>query len=232
MGLFDSMQGMMSSATSSASRGVELARLNARTKEINQERVRLASQLGAALYERIKEQPEIAKGFEQLCRSIADLDKEREGISQQIAQLEQESKARAEAKQTYVCPNCKSVFSSSDVFCSGCGQKVEALLSSMSATNSAALDGSVCASCGSAVDAEDVFCMTCGAKLGVAVPNVSKGEREESSVVSSDDLEQSSADSTQMDIAAAEAQPAQCSQCGCELQPDDRFCMSCGFKVS
>lgn len=232
MGLLDSMQGMMSSATSSASRGVELARLNARTKEINQERVRLASQLGAALYEQIKEQPEIGKGFEQLCRSIAELDKEREEISQQIAQLEQESKARAEAKQAYVCPNCKSVFSTGDVFCSGCGQKVETLLSSMNATGSTTSGGSICVNCGHAVDVEDVYCMTCGAKLSAAAPNASKGEREEPSVISPDALGQSSANNAQMSIAAAEVQPARCLRCGCELQPDDRFCMSCGSRVS
>ncbi len=229
MGLLDDMQGIMSSATSSAGRSVELVKLKARMKEINQERTRLAAQLGAALYEKTKNDAAFVLGFENLYGEIGKLDSERLRVDAQISQIEREGRERAVARQTYECPNCKSTFSSGDLFCSGCGKRVDELMASMHAGGANAPAGSAktCETCGCVVDAADAFCMRCGADLRVRtdddaqVTAVQEEMHEETTEANPPAESQGVAD--ELNLA--------CPQCGSVAQADDCFCMNCGCNL-
>ena len=49
MGFFDDIQGAVDRGMSTMERGVEIAKINARMRDINQQRSNLAAQLGACL---------------------------------------------------------------------------------------------------------------------------------------------------------------------------------------
>ena len=230
MGFLDDMQGMMSNATTSAGRSVELMKLKSKVKDINQERTRLAAQLGAALYEKTKDDAAFVSSFGSLYQGIEKLDAERSEINAQMAQIEREGQERAEARQMYECPNCKSTFSSADAFCMGCGRPVGELLLLMQGAGSAFEAGGArtCPACGRNVDEEDAFCMGCGTDLRKATAEV---DQKEDAQVSIDDEEPNDEHPDECQETTDESDPI-CPQCGNEVQADDRFCMNCGCKLA
>ena len=89
--------------------------------ELLRQRRDLAAQLGASLYDTVKDMPELVEGRETLFQSIADIDVKRIQIDAEIAEIEAEIAAQREASMTFKCPSCGTDVSSADMFCSGCG---------------------------------------------------------------------------------------------------------------
>ena len=124
MGFFDDIQGAVDRGRSTMERGVEIAKINARMREINQQRSNLAAQLGACLYERTKNDPSFTEGLETLYSGIARLDSERIEAQAMIEQLQNQPQQKAPARQLVTCPTCGSFCDPTDMFCCGCGAKV------------------------------------------------------------------------------------------------------------
>ncbi|MDY5372305.1 MAG: zinc-ribbon domain-containing protein, partial [Eggerthellaceae bacterium] len=163
MGFFDDIQGAVDRGMSTMERGVEIAKINARMREINQQRSNLAAQLGACLYERTKNDPSFTEGLETLYSGIARLDSERIEAQAMIEQLQNQPQQKAPARQLVTCPTCGSFCDPTDMFCCGCGAKV-ADFAAGSAAN-AETGTNYCPKCSAPIDAGDAFCMSCGARL-------------------------------------------------------------------
>ncbi len=182
MGFLDSLQGTFNRGTAAAERATRSLRLNQRLNEINKDRQNLAAQLGAILYEETKNDPAARLGRDALYEGIANLDLEREKCQREIAELEAESAAAEEAARTYTCPRCGTTVQAGDLFCSGCGTKVEDIKSEIEAQRRASAvseSGRTCPSCGAVLSLDDVYCVACGAKVSAGNDPVAPAEEVE-----------------------------------------------------
>ena len=168
MGFFDDIQGAVDRGMSTMERGVEIAKINARMREINQQRSNLAAQLGACLYERTKNDPSFTEGLETLYSGIARLDSERIEAQAMIEQLQNQPQQKAPARQLVTCPTCGSFCDPTDMFCCGCGAKVADFAAGSAA--SAAAGTYYCPKCSAPFEEGDAFCMSCGARLASELP--------------------------------------------------------------
>ena len=168
MGFFDDIQGAVDRGMSTMERGVEIAKINARMREINQQRSNLAAQLGACLYERTKNDPSFTEGPETLYSGIARLDSERIEAQAMIEQLQNQPQQKAPARQLVTCPTCGSFCDPTDMFCCGCGAKVADFAAGSAA--SAAAGTYYCPKCSAPFEEGDAFCMSCGARLASELP--------------------------------------------------------------
>ena len=168
MGFFDDIQGAVDRGMSTMERGVEIAKINARMREINQQRSNLAAQLVACLYERTKNDPSFTEGLETLYSGIARLDSERIEAQAMIEQLQNQPQQKAPARQLVTCPTCGSFCDPTDMFCCGCGAKVADFAAGSAA--SAAAGTYYCPKCSAPFEEGDAFCMSCGARLASELP--------------------------------------------------------------
>lgn len=175
MGFLDNVQEQINRGTDAVGRGTKTAQLKLRLNELVKERQKLAAQLGAGLYDKVKDDPAIREGLEQLFDAIAAIDNERASINKEIEDIEAASVASAAAAVTYKCPGCGANVSATDMFCSGCGKHIaeikEAAQAAVSSTASSAplvYDGSTCAKCGAPLGEGDVFCMSCGTPVATS----------------------------------------------------------------
>ncbi|MDO4499421.1 MAG: hypothetical protein Q4B51_07375 [Coriobacteriaceae bacterium] len=168
MGFFDDIQGAVDRGMSTMERGVEIAKINARMREINQQRSNLAAQLGACLYERTKNDPSFTEGLETLYSGIARLDSERIEAQAMIEQLQNQPQQKAPARQLVTCPTCGSFCDPTDMFCCGCGAKAADFAAGSAA--SAAAGTYYCPKCSAPFEEGDAFCMSCGARLASELP--------------------------------------------------------------
>lgn len=163
MGFFDDIQGAVDRGMSSMERSVEIAKINARLREINQQRTNLAAQLGACLYEKTKNDPAFIAGLETLYNDIAKLDADRSEAQDLIEKLQNQAQQQAAAKQLITCPTCGTDCDPNDMFCCGCGAKVATFASA--ATVADAKPAPRCPKCGTPAEEGDTFCMSCGTRL-------------------------------------------------------------------
>ena len=179
MGLFDNMTSIVNKGAAAASRTSRSAKLRLEQGELLKQRKELAAQLGASLYESLKDSPEYREGRESLFDGIAGIDERRAQIEDEIARIEAEAQSAAVATRFYSCPQCGARVAESDAFCTGCGlsgtEVKAAYARDDSATSAAATpsglapsslapSGLTCAACGAPMEEDDLFCMTCGAK--------------------------------------------------------------------
>lgn len=166
MGFLDNVASAVNRGTASVQRSGKTAQLKMQMNELMKQRRDLAAQLGASVYDTVKDMPEIRKGRETIFLSIEDVDKQRSEIEAQIAQIEAEAAAQQEASTTYACPKCGSQVLATDMFCSGCGMPIEEVKAAAGAVDGReSSDGPQCPKCGAVLDEDDVFCMSCGAKI-------------------------------------------------------------------
>lgn len=185
MGFLDSIGDSINRGTEAVGRGTKTAQLRMRQNELLKERQKLAAQLGAGLYDRLKDDPAAREGMESLFDGIAALDAQRTDIQNQIDSLEAAAVASAAAAVTYRCPNCGASVGATDLFCSGCGKPVEevkaaiaaaeeeraaaAAAASASGSLASAQAGPACPNCGTPIVEGDAFCMGCGQPVGDAL---------------------------------------------------------------
>lgn len=165
MGFFDDVQSLANRGMASANRTASSAKLKMQQGDLMKQRKELASQLGASLYEATKNDPQLRQGRESVYDGIAAIDEQRAQIEAQIAQIEQEAQAQAQAALTYTCPTCGGSVRQSDSFCAGCGTPVAQIIEAAQAEAAAAsAAGPHCVHCGAPISEGDVFCMSCGGK--------------------------------------------------------------------
>ena len=141
--------------------------LNVQLNDLMKKRHDLAAQLGASLYETIKNTPELSAGREGLIQGIEDIDRQRAELQAEIAEIDNEKNAQKEANRKYVCPQCGTTVTASMQFCSGCGKPVSEIIEAASPdVDPAAVEaGTACPQCGQPIEKGDMFCGSCGAKL-------------------------------------------------------------------
>ena len=160
MGLLDNIKDGFNRGTASAGRTIEKVQLNSKLDDIAKERKDFMAQLGASVYQLIKEMPELREGRESLFAAIDDCDARSADIKAQIEALEAEAEA-AEALQNLTCAKCGNPLKPDALFCAACGTKVE----KEEPTTAAKPTGKVCPSCGASNPEDGSFCINCGSKL-------------------------------------------------------------------
>ena len=156
MGFFDNANAAFNKEAAKMSRSVKAASLGAQLKDLERQRETAASQLGAALYLHFRNNPETRNIFEALFNRVEDVDEQIRAIKSEIALLERQNSYSTPEKR--VCPQCGQIVSPKDVFCSGCGERVEQQPNNTEREN-------CCESCGASYEPGQLFCMRCGSKL-------------------------------------------------------------------
>ena len=158
MGLFDDVTSALNRGKDAAERTGKSARLKLQMNDLMRERRELVAQLGASLYDVVKDNPEFREGREEILDQIASVDERRDSLQVQLDQIDADAEAAREAAastQAIVCPNCGTSITSGHAFCTGCGKPVAEIR---------AASGPVCVSCGAQLQEGDLFCVECGAK--------------------------------------------------------------------
>lgn len=213
MGFLDNVSDSINRGAAAAGRTGKSAKLKMQMNELLRERQKLTGQLGASLYNDVKDDARLRVGREPLFEQIALVDKQRDAIQAEIGQLETAATASAAATQTYTCPKCGIAVPAGDMFCSGCGTPIAEIKVASAASavpnKPDTEEAFTCPKCGSSVPAEDMFCISCGTPIA--------------------------------EIKAAAAAPASagtegtgqktCPSCGAPIEADDMFCMACGAKL-
>lgn len=180
MGLLDNMQSALNRGTAAAGRTSKSTRLKMQLNDLTRQRKELAAQLGASIYDAIKDDPSFRRGREDLFDAIARVDAGRTDIEAQLSALEAQAVAareaalaQAEASRSFACPKCGTRITNGHAFCTGCGTSMAEIRQIMSAAAAPAAGGAavaapstglVCVSCGAPIQEGDLFCITCGAK--------------------------------------------------------------------
>lgn len=169
MSLFDSVTSVVNRGTAAAGRTSRSARLRIQVGEVAKQRRELVAQLGASLYEEVKDRSEFREGREGLLDGIAALDAQRAQIEAEIAELEAEAEAAQIAARVYACPQCGMRVSETHSFCSGCGLPIAEVKAAARSNDSSSVadGGAACEACGAPMAQDDLFCMKCGAKREV-----------------------------------------------------------------
>ncbi len=190
MGILDSISSTINKGTAAAERTGKKAQLKLQLNDINKQRQDLAAQLGASIFETVKNDPELLKGRESVVDAISALDDQRAAIEAQLAQIEEEARSAQIAAAILICTKCHGQVRPTDAFCSGCGKSVSEIIQETQAaqtvaqaqaasqpyevhadsgdsqaqdTDSKAM--SVCPSCGASAKSDSLFCEQCGTKL-------------------------------------------------------------------
>ena len=174
MGFLDDVQASINRGTAAAGRTTKITQLKSQANGLLKDRQRLAGQLGAALYEKFKDDPTARIGAEALFDGIAAIDAQRTEIQNTIDALQAEAEASQAAAIVYTCPGCGSRVPATDMFCSGCGKPIDEIKAAAPSPSApvppVAASGKTCSSCGAPMGEEDLFCMSCGAKAGAPAP--------------------------------------------------------------
>ena len=173
MGFLDDVQASISRGTEAVGRGTKSTQLKMKMDSLLKERQGLAAQLGAALYEKCKDDAVLRQGAEALFDGIAAIDAQRSEIQAQIDALAAEAQASQAAAVVYTCPGCGSRVPATDLFCSGCGKPIAEIkaaapnqgLATPTPPAGFTAEGKPCPNCGAPMNKGDLFCMSCGHKL-------------------------------------------------------------------
>ncbi|MCL2889580.1 MAG: zinc ribbon domain-containing protein [Eggerthellaceae bacterium] len=222
MGILDDAGGLINRGVASAGRGTRSISLKAQVSDLNKRRETLASQLGAALYEETRNDPQFRTPYEGLYVSIETLDQQKEALLLELKNLEIQAQLANAPQQAaggpawIVCPTCGKQLSVEDAFCSGCGMGMAAIKQQMR----------LCGNCGLALDSSDLFCVGCGqpvppvAQVAEAVEAAPAVEQAAAVVVEEAPVEQ-----------APVVVVGQCANCGFVNAPDAAFCQNCGNRL-
>lgn len=122
-------------------------------------------------------------------------------ISEEVVNEESETE-----ENINVCPNCGKVITPGNIFCTGCGWKVEKSSNEIKETPMVIEEKTLekrCPQCNVIVDEEQKFCISCGMKLEQTIDEISD-----------DTILQN-----------------KCPNCGKEIEQGDLFCINCGMKI-
>ena len=166
MGFFDDAKSMFDRGAAAAERTTRTARLKMQINDIASKRKELAAQLGASLYDTVRDDKVLRVGRESIIDTIAELDEQRAAAEMEIAAIEAQAAESIDAATTYTCPKCGARVYGRQSFCSGCGLPIAEIKASAAEFEPDPIEASGvrCANCGGPMDEADLFCMNCGAK--------------------------------------------------------------------
>ena len=158
MGLFDDVTSALNRGKDAAERTGKSAHIKLQMNDLMRERRELVAQLGASLYDVVKDNPEFRVGRETIFDQIAFVDERHADLQAQLDQIDSEAeaaRAAAASAQAIACPNCGTSITGNQAFCTGCGKPVAEIKATL---------GPVCVSCGAQLQEGDLFCVECGAR--------------------------------------------------------------------
>ena len=176
MGFFDNVMSTAQRGKETVERKGREAQLKMQLNDVAKQRKELAAQLGASLYETVKNDPAFTTGREDLFKAIEEVDQRKVEIEAAIEEIAAEAKLAQASAGVFECPNCGYNLRPTDLFCTGCGtpvadyiaQQIELQMKAQEETEQAPPvqpSARFCANCGSSVSEGDVFCMKCGARI-------------------------------------------------------------------
>ena len=184
--------------------------LRGRVMELAIERDVLIAELGEALYEKFKGDPQAREGLESYFEAIDQIDQQGAFISDQIAQLQGASEvpeaAPTSADAAELAPEPEPAPVPVPETAPEPAPAVNAAPVPAAATVSAvepldvSASGPICIACGTVLGAQDRFCYECGTPVAPVADAASPGP----------------------------APAFLCAACGASMNPGDRFCMACG----
>lgn len=136
--------------TKKAKELTDVARLNSKINEQEQELKNVYIEIGKAYYEATKQEP--SPEFLPLFQSVISIQGAIAGAKEEIAQI----------KGIRNCINCNAEMANSAVFCPSCGTKNEVIETISEVVDQ---DESTCPGCNQPIGDESVFCANCGTKV-------------------------------------------------------------------
>ena len=176
MGFLDNVKDVALRGKDAAERKGRETQLKLQLNDLVKQRKDLAAQLGASLYDEVKDKPEFLVGREGLFDAMKSVDDQRAGIEAELTKIEEEAAAAAAAARAAQvplnCPQCGAALNENDRFCTLCGTAVAEYIA---AQKEAALNPPVpevqptiprfCTECGNSLLEGAQFCTKCGAKV-------------------------------------------------------------------
>ena len=155
MGFLDEASNLLNRGVANAGRGTRSLSIKAQLNDLKKQREELCRQLGAALYEQTRNDPECRKPHEPLYAAIDALDVQSSSLHSELAAIEQQAHL-SQAGALWRCPACASPVGSDDAFCVNCGMRV-------GPPDSPQASSRFCRICGAPLEAGVRFCVGCGA---------------------------------------------------------------------
>lgn len=122
MGILDDLTETLSRGAGVTTRTAQIIKLKAQIADLNNQRNTICSQLGAALYDKVKDNPEFTAGLEEVFEGIDNCDKRIAALQKQIDALEEENTVKNNPPEFMrECPNCGYRLGEDALFCSRCG---------------------------------------------------------------------------------------------------------------
>ncbi len=228
MGFLDNLESIANRATSSVERTGRKAQLNIRLGDVNKRRTDLLAQLGASLYNVVKDMPEFRLGREAIFDAIAALDAERVQLEQQISAVEGESEAARAAAVKYNCTACGAVVQGGDMFCSVCGKSVAEIVAEINAQMAAAQQAYT-------QQTQQAYQATQATQHAAAASGGQTSAQAPAAQTSSPATDAASAESAKEPNSVAgddaAAQSSKCPKCSHDILPTDKFCFNCGQQL-
>lgn len=159
MGFLDNANDFLNRETAKVGRAARVSSLNARVTDLEKQRDVALGRLGKALYPVFRDNQSVRMPNEALFACIEDLDAQIKSAQSEIAAIERQNAITSANGR--VCSKCGKTVKADDVFCTGCGARIEA----QAAPVAAPIAERACQVCGYAAEAGQVFCMHCGNKL-------------------------------------------------------------------
>lgn len=166
MGFLDDFASAMTGGAEAVSRSMGTARMRKQLDELAASRRDLAAQLGEALLDVVRNDPDLYKQYHEMVDVMDKIEVQRAAIISEIAAAEAQASWERTATTILECPKCGRRVFSSQAYCTGCGTPTSIIKDAMKEAG-AAVSGKepiACAQCGARLNAEDMYCMDCGAR--------------------------------------------------------------------
>jgi len=170
MGLLDEAGNLFNKGVASAQKGTRTLGIKSQINDLNKQREKHLTELGASLYEENRNNPEVRGPREGIFAAIESVDAQKANLEAELATIEQQAQEAKQAQQApagapmgaFPCPTCGRPSLPEDVFCPGCGTNLAAL--------KAAPAVKFCSGCGAPLNEGAAFCNNCGMSTAPAAP--------------------------------------------------------------
>ena len=131
MGILDDAGNLLNRGVASAGRTTRSISLKSQINDLNKRRETLMAQLGANLYDEVRNDPRLRAPNEGILFAVDNLDQQTAALQLELANLEAQAQVGAAGQPgmpgMITCPTCATQVSTGNAFCTGCGMSVAAM---------------------------------------------------------------------------------------------------------